>query len=191
MGIDPGIANTGWAIISSDLPGKYKHVASGHVKTYESHPLGCRINKIVEEVKKHIYGLKAIGIENVYFGRNVSSAMTTANVIGALSMIAYQEGGIEVLHIRPNEVKSAVVGQSKGITKVQVKHYTKIILGDAIKDDMTDHEIDAMAAAICTFQKIRSRPSAWDQIMKRQMSKAQKTDNIYTGKKGGKYGKNN
>ena len=76
------------------------------------------------------------------------------------------------VRFRPNEVKAAVVGRSKGITKVQVKHYTKLILGDAIKDDMTDHEIDAMAAAIGTFQKIRSRPPAWEQIMKRQMTKA-------------------
>ena len=184
IGIDPGIANTGWAIISSENLGKYTHIESGHIKTSPKDELTERIGKIIETVRPLMKGpksylkdwdkIKVIGIESVFFGKNVSSAMSTANVIGAISLAAF-DNEIKCMMIRPNAVKEAVTGQSKGIDKGLVRHYVNKTLGTDYKND---HQVDACACGIAAIQALRARPSAWDQIMDRRLDQSKATDTV-------------
>ena len=87
-----------------------------------------------------------IGVELVFFGRNVSSAMSTAHVIGAVELVAHQ-AGVKCVQILPNRVKAAVLGKGRG-SKALVRQFVNKILGAEIKND---HEADACAAAIAVL----------------------------------------
>ena len=147
LGIDPGIANTGWAVVfRSATDGLFRLCGSGIIKTQSDEVIGSRLATIIEGIKPAMAVADVIGVELVFFGRNVSSAMSTAHVIGAVELIANQ-AGIECIQIHPNQVKAAVLGKSRG-SKALVRHFVNKLLNADIKND---HEADACAAAVAVL----------------------------------------
>lgn len=155
MGIDPGIANTGWAIVQKYRNG-YKCLDSGFVKTSPRDPVGFRLSSIIEAVRGGMGIVDIIGLESVYFAKNVSSALSTANVIGAVELIAY-EAGVQCVQIRPNTVKAAVVGAHKG-DKDLIRQRVNVLLGTAVKNH---HEADAIAVAIASLLRDQQTSPRW------------------------------
>ena len=85
-------------------------------------------------------------MENLYFGRNISSAMSVAEARGVL-LLALSSQGLPTQELTPNAVKQAVVGVSKA-DKKQVQEMVRLILG--LKEiPKPDHAADALAVAIC------------------------------------------
>ena len=147
LGIDPGIANTGWAVVFRSITdGLFRLCGSGVVTTQSDKAIGSRLATIIDGIKPGLIVADVIGVELVFFGRNVSSAMSTAHVIGAVELVAHQ-AGIECLQILPNQVKAAVLGKSRG-SKALVRHFVNKLLNADIKND---HEADACAAAIAVL----------------------------------------
>ena len=146
LGIDPGIANTGFAIVEKSKTG-YKCLLSGFIKTCPTMMVGKRLGCIIEAIEPHIGSVDIIGVERVFFAKNVSSALSTANVIGAIELIAHQ-ASVPCVQILPNAVKAAV-GGAGGSSKPLVRQYIKILTGKTIKNH---HEADAIATAIAAFQ---------------------------------------
>jgi len=89
-------------------------------------------------------------IENLYFGKNVSSAIPVAEARGVISA-AVAEKGIPLAELTPNSIKTGVVG-SAAADKKQVQKMVKIILG-LEETPKPDHAADALAAAICMANK--------------------------------------
>jgi crossover junction endodeoxyribonuclease RuvC len=84
-------------------------------------------------------------IENLYFGKNVSSAMSVAEARGVL-LLALTSRGLPVREMTPNAIKKAVVGVT-GADKSQVQEMVRLILG--LKEiPKPDHAADALGAAI-------------------------------------------
>ena len=147
LGIDPGIANTGWAVVfRSVTDGLFRLCGSGVVKTQSDKAIGSRLATIIDGIKPGLIVADVIGVELVFFGRNVSSAMSTAHVIGAVELIAHQ-AGIECIQIHPNQVKAAVLGKSRG-SKALVRQFVNKIFDTEIKND---HEADACAVAVAAL----------------------------------------
>ena len=147
LGIDPGIANTGWAVVlRSTTDGLFRLCGSGVVKTQSDKAIGSRLATIIDGIKPGLIVADVIGVESVFFGRNVSSAMSTAHVIGAVELVAHQ-AGIECLQIHPNQVKAAVLGRGRG-SKALVQHFVNKLLNADIKND---HEADACATAVAVL----------------------------------------
>ncbi len=78
MGIDPGLANTGWGIVSQNGP-RLSCRAYGCVSTPAEHDLSQRLLKIFEQIDAVVkrYEPTCLGIETVWFGNNVSAAFKT------------------------------------------------------------------------------------------------------------------
>ena len=146
MGIDPGIANTGWAIVERSERRRYTALDSGFVKTSPKDPVGLRLHSIIEAIEAQLVSVDVAGIESVFFAKNVSSALTTANVIGAVELVS-RRAAVPCIQIRPNSVKAAVVGAEKG-DKALIRHRVKLLLGQEIKNH---HEADAVAVAIASL----------------------------------------
>ena len=85
-------------------------------------------------------------MENLYFGKNITSAMTVAEARGVLFM-ALTQHGLPVLELTPNAIKKAIVGVVNA-EKSQVQEMVRFLLGLS-EIPRPDHAADALGAAIC------------------------------------------
>ncbi|MBJ7454941.1 MAG: crossover junction endodeoxyribonuclease RuvC [Thermoleophilia bacterium] len=145
IGIDPGLASTGYALIAGP-PSRPRVVAIGTVKTSPrtDHPLRLRAlhDAIADLCCDH--PVEAAAIE-AWFVHPVSrSAMGMAEARGAI-LVALAGAGVDVVEYSPNTIKQSVTG-SGSADKVQVRTMVQRLTGTAPE---TDHAADALAAAIC------------------------------------------
>jgi crossover junction endodeoxyribonuclease RuvC len=147
LGIDPGYAQTGWGVVDS-FGQRNRPVSFGVIKTAPAmtdieriHYIASSIGTLAEQYKVEICGM-----EDIFFTKNISSAIPVAKVIGAaVHQLAMQH--IEVRLYSPPRIKTAVTGYG-GAEKKQVQEMVKLLLGfDSIP--RPDHAADALAAAIC------------------------------------------
>ncbi|MCL2244143.1 MAG: crossover junction endodeoxyribonuclease RuvC [Treponema sp.] len=147
LGIDPGLANTGWGILDN-INGRIRYIAHGIIQTKNDIPRAKRLFFILQSIRQVIdkYEPAEAAIENLYFGRNVSSAIPVAEARGVISA-AIAERGIPLHELTPNIIKLGVTGHA-GAGKKQVQEMIKIILG-LDKVPKPEHAADALGAAIC------------------------------------------
>ncbi len=147
LGIDPGLANTGWGVIDS-IQHKSRPVSFGMIKTAKEVDQSVRIYSIAEQVAKICkqYEVEHCSIEDIYFTKNVSSAISVAKVIGAITH-ALGAMNIGVTTYSPLQIKSTITGYGNA-DKKQVQEMVKFHLG-LIKIPRPDHSSDALAAALC------------------------------------------
>ena len=147
LGIDPGLANTGWGIIAQK-GSKLSCVAYGCVSTDRSLPLPTRLKKIHEQMGAimHRFCPECVGIETIWFGSNTQSAFATGQARGA-ALVACAEHGLPILEFSPKQIKLAVVGTGAA-EKEQVQYMVKQLLL-LESEPRPDHAADALAAAIC------------------------------------------
>ena len=147
LGIDPGLANTGWGVVHQQGP-RLTCLAYGCVTTRADMPLAQRLAKIHEQIAAvaERYRPTCVGIETVWFGQNITAAFATGQARGA-ALVACANAGLDVGEFSPKQIKLAVVGAG-GAEKAQVQYMVKQLLSlDAAPKP--DHAADALAAAIC------------------------------------------
>ena len=151
IGIDPGLASTGWGILDS-VNGKIKYLDHGVILTKADTPRADRLFFILQCVRNLLkkYKPQEAAIETLYFGKNVSSAIPVAEARGVISA-AIAEKGIFLHEFTPNAIKQGVTGVSSA-DKKQVQEMVKFILG-LEKVPKPDHAADALAAAICAINR--------------------------------------
>src|SRR3954465_11618042 len=93
IGIDPGIANTGFGVVRT-VGERMVALDGGVIETSESmavgQPLGGRHESLGELIRWH--EPKAMALEDLFFGKNVSSALTVGEAPGVAVLGAGQEG---------------------------------------------------------------------------------------------------
>lgn len=147
LGIDPGIANTGWGIV--DFAGqRFQPVCYGVINTDPDDRLEHRIAVIAESVSQiaRKYDVKQISMEDIFFAKNETSAIGVAKVIGAITYSAYRLE-VPVNMFTPLQIKIAITGYGKA-EKKQVQEMCRILL-KLDKIPRPDHAADALAAAVC------------------------------------------
>ncbi len=147
LGIDPGLANTGWGIVTQ-RGARLSCVAYGCVSTKKELDLGARLMKIHDQIHAVAskFAPEHVGIETVWFGDNVSSAFATGQARGA-ALVACAKHGLAVGEFTPSQIKMAVVGTGSA-DKAQVQYMVQRILRLEVAPK-PDHAADALAAAIC------------------------------------------
>lgn len=147
LGIDPGLAHTGWGIV--ETRGSLARArAYGCVATSSKDSIDVRLGKIYDEISEVINTYKPIelAIESVYFGENVKSAIPTAQARG-VAIVACANAGMLVGEYTPMQIKQAVVGTGAA-DKRQVMYMMQRIL-NLDHEPHPDHAADALAAAVC------------------------------------------
>ena len=109
LGIDPGLAHTGWGIIE-ERRGEVRCRAYGCIETSAGSPLAVRLSHIARDLKGVVerYRPDTAAIESIYFGANVRSAIPTAHARGA-ALVALSECALEIGEYTPMQIKQAVV----------------------------------------------------------------------------------
>jgi len=146
MGIDPGTARTGFGIIKKSK--KMECIDYGLIETSSSLPAAERLkilnNKLNGLIKK--YGPKALAVENVYFFKNLKTAMPVSQAKGVILLTAAKKN-IPIYEFTPLQAKMTVVGYGRA-EKKQVQEMVKILL-NLEERPKSDDAADALAIAIC------------------------------------------
>jgi len=148
LGIDPGTATTGYGLLRLKKNGEVKIIDYGCVLTKQGLPDGERLKKINNEINKIIlkHKPKAIAVENVYFFKNLKTAMPVSQAKGVILLTAAKKK-IPVFEFTPLQVKMTITGYGKA-EKKQVQKMIKTILG--LKDfPKQDDAADALGIALC------------------------------------------
>jgi crossover junction endodeoxyribonuclease RuvC len=147
MGVDTGLAATGFGLIAMGSGGTILYRGSGVIRSPSTFSFPQRIQRIyrrlAEEIKNYTPHLMAV--EQPFFAKNVKSAMLLGQARG-LAILAAAEAGIEVHEYSPLEVKQAVVGYGRA-AKEQVQAMISSLLH--VPKDLKADAADALAVAIC------------------------------------------
>ena len=147
LGIDPSLRATGYGIIEQDdrAPRVIKY---GVIKPSQKAPFLDKLNEIKTELDSIIktYGPDEIAIENLFYARNIKTAITLGQVRGAV-LIAVASNQCPLYEYSALEIKKAVTGYGRA-DKNQVQIMIKTLLH--IQDEnMEEDASDALAAAFC------------------------------------------
>jgi crossover junction endodeoxyribonuclease RuvC len=147
IGVDPGLASTGWGIIDAGCR-RLRYIAHGCVETRADQPRAERLFVIHEAIQNvlELYRPSESAIETLYFARNKTSALSVAEARGVLCMTLHQFG-LAVREFAPNAIKQAVTGAGKA-EKSQVQEMVRLVLALPVIPE-PDHAADALAAAVC------------------------------------------
>lgn len=148
LGIDPGTAICGWGVVRQE-GSRIQAVAYGAVQTSPTLDTAARLAAVFGGIdallKEHKPDL--VGVEQLFFNKNVTTAMTVGQARGVI-LLAAALNGVSVTECTPLQVKQAVVGYGKA-TKEQVIYMTQKLLCLPAKPH-PDDVADALAVAICT-----------------------------------------
>lgn len=147
MGVDPGAANLGFGFVGFEA-GRMVALDGGVIETRAELPIEQRLRRIYRLISELIayHEPVAVALEDVYFGKNVGSAMAVGQASGVV-MLAAAEREIDCFSYTPQAVKKAVCG-SGGAAKGQVQRMVGTLL--SLSEPPTpDHAADALAVAIC------------------------------------------
>lgn len=106
--------------------------------------------KLGEIIEKH--QPDRAGVEELFFSRNVTTAITVAQARGVI-LLALQEAGLPIAEYKPSVIKQSVVGYG-GADKAQMQEMVRLLLGlgDTPKPD---DAADALAVAITDLHSYR------------------------------------
>jgi len=145
LGIDPGLADTGWAIIKKEKP--LKLISYGCIKTKKEENFAKRLglihNKINELIKD--YKPDQLAIEEIFFAKNAKTAIKIAQVTGVVKFTG-QDCNLDVFEYTPLNVKMTITGYGRA-DKKQIQVMVSKLLN--LKDKITpSHAADAVAVCL-------------------------------------------
>jgi crossover junction endodeoxyribonuclease RuvC len=155
MGIDPGFANTGFGVVRA-AGSSMRAVDAGVVEAEPELAPEARLARIHASLAELIawHEPQAVALEDLYFGKNVRSAIGVGQARG-VAMLAAAERGVRCFDYTPQAVKLAVCG-SGAAEKSQVQRMVGSLLG-LPEPPRSDHAADALAVAICHAASVRPR----------------------------------
>lgn len=153
LGIDPGIADTGYGIIKKGKNGKFFCLDYGSIKTPAGAELADRLYTLNSELDKIIKKHRAdlIAVEQLFFCKNIKTALIVGHARGII-LLAAKKNKTPVAEFTPLQVKQAVTAYGQA-EKGQVQKMVKLILN--LKEiPKPDDAADALAIAICATNSL-------------------------------------
>jgi|SRR5580700_257522 crossover junction endodeoxyribonuclease RuvC len=151
LGIDPGLANTGYGVVARD---GHRLVAldGGVIQTRAGVSQGRRLADIYGAVDALLaeHEPDGMALEELYFGQNVRTAFAVGQARGVV-MLAAGQRDVPSESYTPQAVKSAVCGSGRA-DKSQVARMVAALLG-LESPPRPDHAADALAVAICHLNR--------------------------------------
>jgi crossover junction endodeoxyribonuclease RuvC len=147
LGIDPGTATLGWGVLD-EQNGTLHPVDYGAITTPAGDAPAERLLRVHRELGELLrtYHPDAAAVEELFFSRNVSTALAVGQARGVV-LLALAQAGVPVYEYKPRVVKQAVAGYGAA-DKRQMQEMVRVTLHLA-KRPRPDDTADALAVAIC------------------------------------------
>lgn len=152
LGIDPGTAIVGYAIVSTS-GNTLNMIACDVITTPAGMPLAQRLQQIYQRLSEIIarYQPTEAAMEELFFAKNARTALTVGQARG-VAMLALANGGLTIAEYTPKQVKQAVTGYGSA-DKIQVGEMVRILL-NLRAVPRPDDAADAAAVAICHLNTV-------------------------------------
>ncbi len=150
LGIDPGLAITGYGLISIEKR-KAKLIGYGAITSSAREKFGARLQHLYQELTKIVkkFHPDEVAIEELFFANNAKTALKVGQARGVAYLVAWQSKSI-VREFTPLQVKQAITGYGLA-PKQQMQKMVKLLL--ALKTiPQPDDIADALAIALCSAQ---------------------------------------
>lgn len=153
LGIDPGLRNMGWGVISVDGP-RLKHVANGIIHSDQG-DLAQRLVVLYRGLCSVIatHRPDAAAVEQTFVNKDAVGTLKLGQARG-IALLAPAEAGIAIGEYAPNAVKKTVVGVGHA-AKEQVAHMVRFQLPGV--ELAGPDAADALAIAICHAHHLQGR----------------------------------
>ena len=155
IGIDPGTANTGFGVVRTSGE-RMVALDGGVIETPSDLPAEQRLTRLHDSLGELLrwHEPKAMALEDLFFGKNVASALSVGEARG-VAMLAAAKNALPCFDYTPQAVKKAVCG-SGAADKSQVQRMVATLLG-LPEPPSPDHAADAFAVAICHAGTVAGR----------------------------------
>lgn len=148
LGIDPGLATTGFGIIRSNRQDNYECLEYGIISTEAGLPDADRLKVLFASITDLIQNHQpdSCAVEKLFFQKNVKTALSVGQARGVV-LLTLAQADLPVNEYTPNEVKQSVCGYGNA-AKSQVQRMVQTLLQ---LDELPkpDDAADALAVAIC------------------------------------------
>jgi len=147
LGIDPGTATTGWAVLE-ETQGEIKPISFGHISTSPKETPAERLREISADLRNIIkkYEPQEAAVEDIFFFKNLKTVINVSQSRGAI-LLTLKERGLRIAEYTPLQVKQALTGYGRA-EKKQMQLMVKNILN--LKSiPKPDDTADALAIALC------------------------------------------
>jgi crossover junction endodeoxyribonuclease RuvC len=153
IGIDPGYAILGYAVVASH-GNELRLLGCGVITTPAGLGLPERLQQIYQQLRVLVdeYRPQEAAMEELFFGRNVTTAIAVGHARG-VAMLALVNAGIPITEYKPSQVKLAVTGYGAA-KKGQVGEMVRLLL-HLQSIPRPDDAADAAAIAICHLHMAR------------------------------------
>lgn len=154
LGIDPGTATVGYGLIE-EIDGQPVVITYGAITTRpKDGDAAHRLQLIYQQLSELLitYEPDAAAVEELFFGRNITTAIKVGQARGVL-LLALANAGIPVAEYSPPKIKESVSGYGNA-SKQQVQFMVQNILNlDEVPKP--DDAADGLAVALTHYQHYR------------------------------------
>ena len=149
IGIDPGLAITGWSIVEFDKDSNPSVVDYGCIRTEKGLSVSSRLKEIYSDILELVkkYKPEYAGMETLLFYNNQKTAVSVGEARGVV-LLALEQFSLPFKEMTPLQVKSTVTGYGQA-KKKQVQEAVKMLC-DMEELPKPDDAADAIAVAIAT-----------------------------------------
>ncbi len=153
LGIDPGLATCGYALIEATARRSFRLIESGAIRTDSEDEMSKRLEEIHDSVSKLVsdYEPETVAIEKIFFSNNQKTAVLVAQARGVIILAA---SGTSVTSYSPLEIKKTITGYGKA-NKKQVQTMIQRLLGLNQLPSPAD-AADAIGVSLCCGMETRS-----------------------------------
>lgn len=150
LGIDPGVATTGYGIIEQ-RSNKLKAIDFGCITTEARINFPQRLKIIHQKLKKIIKKHKpsVAAVEDIFFAKNSKTALKVGAARGVILLTIIQSK-IPILEPTPLQIKQGLTGYGQASKQQLQKMVAKIL--NLKKIPKSDDAADALGVAICCRQ---------------------------------------
>lgn len=146
LGLDPGIARTGFGLVDTTLPDLFMRCGcittpAGPVVEDRLLTLGQDLDQLLNQTHPDL----AV-VESIFFGANSKTAMLTAQARGVLLYVLRQHH-VDVSTLTPLQIKSRLTGHGRATKQQIVSALTQRLR--LTSPPQPDDAADALAAAVC------------------------------------------
>ncbi|WP_424974103.1 crossover junction endodeoxyribonuclease RuvC [Dinoroseobacter sp. S124A] len=155
LGIDPGLRNLGWGVISSE-GSRLRHIENGQIRS-EGTDLADRLLSLHQQLTEVVARLApdAAAVEHTFVNKDATGTLKLGQARG-IALVVPAAAGLKVAEYAPNHVKKSVVGVGHA-GKEQIQHMVRLQLPGATLAG--PDAADALAVAICHAHHLQSQGS--------------------------------
>ncbi len=154
LGIDPGIATTGFGVVREESAGQINALAYGVLSTPKDDTLPRRLLSLRQQLNELIQRWRPTesAVEALFFATNLKTAMAVGQARGVV-LVTLQEAGLAIGEYTPLQVKQAITGYGQA-GKRQMQTVVQMLFSlDALP--RPDDAADALAVAFTHLQSSR------------------------------------